>query len=83
MFADEPLQIVVALVVTETSSIAGWSIVTLWFTLQPFASVIAMLYVPAAKPVTVDSCDEIVPQLYVYGAVPPVTVTVAEPVLSP
>ena len=49
---------------------------------QPFISVIVTLYVPAIR--LFKFCVSAPPvQLYVYGAVPPLTVSVTEPLLPP
>ena len=48
-------------------------------TIHPFESVTVNVYVPACKPVAVDPLPPDGDQLYVYGAVPPVTVAFAVP----
>jgi hypothetical protein len=50
---------------------------------QPFASVTITVYVPAESPVALDPFPPLGDHAYVYGVVPPVGVTVAEPVLPP
>jgi len=62
----------------------GWVIVMLRMAVQPFASVMVQVHVPAPRPVALDDvCTGVVFQLYVYGPVPPVALIEALPVLAP
>ena len=69
-------------VLLNVNPACGWVIVTVVWAIQPFASVTVTVYVPAAKFVG-SSCVVLLLQAYVYGAVPPVTVRLIEPVLFP
>jgi hypothetical protein len=66
------------------SPAAGCVIVAVRVTLQPFASVMVQVQVPAERPVA-DAvfCTGVVFQTKVYGAVPPEAFIVAVPVLLP
>ena len=50
---------------------------------HPFESVTKTVYIPAGNPVAVAALPPEGDQLYVYGEVPPLTVTVAEPSFPP
>jgi hypothetical protein len=50
---------------------------------QPFASVIVTVYVPAVSALALAPVPPLGDQLYVYGATPPFAVTDAEPELPP
>ena len=53
-------------------------------TLQPTASLTVTLYVPAARPAKIFKMTGVPPfKLYVYGAIPPVALTVIIPVFRP
>jgi hypothetical protein len=60
----------------------GWVIVTVAVDVHPFASVAVTVYDPAAKPVAVAPVAELLHK-YVFVPVPPVALTVAEPVDAP
>ena len=64
------------------ASTVGSVMVTVLVSEQPLLSVTVTVYVPAARPV-LSSVVTPLPQLYVYGAVPPVTVRSTEPVAFP
>lgn len=62
----------------------GCVIVTVRFVVQPLASDTVQIHVPAVKLFAVAVfCTGVVFQLWTYGVVPPVTATVALPVLPP
>ena len=66
------------------SSAAGWVMVTSSVEMQPLASVMVHVQVPAGRLVAVASvCGGTVFQEKPYGAVPPLALTVALPVLVP
>ena len=66
---------------SETNSY-GCSITIDTLTVQPIASVITAVYVPAAKPELLKLVLPLL-QRIVKGAVPPEAVTLAEPLASP
>ncbi len=77
-----PLQVMLFCPEIKAVKAVGCVIVTLVVRVQPFASVTVTVYVPAVNPVAVAAvCPPV--QAYVYGAVPPLAVTVAAPVLAP
>jgi hypothetical protein len=57
--------------------------VTVLVSVQVLASVMVTVYVPAASPVAVAAVPPDGAHAYVYAPVPPVTVTVAEPLVPP
>lgn len=69
--------------VEVTTSGAGSVMLNVCVATQPFASVTVAVYVPAARPLAVAAVPPLGDQAYEYAGVPPVTVTVAEPVLPP
>ena len=76
-------QVACVILVTATLYKAGWLIVTVLTGVQPLASVTVKLYVPAATVLIPVELVELLLQLYVNGAVPPVTVAVTLPFVPP
>ena len=83
VLAPKQVTLVCALRVLD-STMAGCVIGTLRVVEHPLLSVTVHVHVPAARPVAVALfCGGVVFQLKVYGAVPPVAATVADPVAPP
>ena len=72
----------VTLLTPETSAL-GWVRVTIFNWVQPLASVMVQVYVPAVNPLAVAPIPPEGLQAYVYGATPPVATAEAEPLGKP
>ena len=72
----------VTLLTPETNAL-GWARVTIFNWVQPLASVMVQVYVPAANPLAVAPVPPVGLQANVYGATPPEATADAEPFGKP
>jgi len=78
-----PLQAILVCDIGEATRAAGSEIVKICVAVQELESVTVTVYVPAANPVAVAAVPPEGDQEYVYEPVPPLTLTVAEPLVPP